>query len=160
MDGLKIYRRRYIPNEKILLKDDEVIFCDSEKIVTRWNVIKPRKDFQKGLSCYFLDKGFKVSKFLDANGNLVYYYCDIIHTEFDEKENAYTFSDLLADVIIYESGEVKVVDLAEIADAIEEKLIDIDLAKEALRNLDSLLKIIYSGGFFKLICGIFNKVSD
>ena len=39
----------------------------------------------------------------------VYYYCDIIDTTYDAQENSYLFTDLLADVIVYDSGFVKAV---------------------------------------------------
>ena len=81
--------------------------------------MRHRVGISSGNTCCFLKKGYKISKFLNENEELVYYYCDIIDTKFDESENVFTFTDLLADVIIYENGFVKVVDLAEIADALE-----------------------------------------
>lgn len=32
-----LYRRRIIPEECILLKDDRILFCDEDHIVTAWN---------------------------------------------------------------------------------------------------------------------------
>ena len=148
-----IYRKRYIPDEIIHLKDDEIIHIDEEKIVTKWNVLKPRKDFSKGYSCYFLKDGFKISKFMNDKDELVYYYCDIIDTVFDKESNSYTFVDLLADVIIYPDGKVKVVDIEEIADALDEGLIDIETSKKALRRLGNLLDIVYEGKLFDLVSG-------
>lgn len=151
MEKPLIYRKRLIPNELILLKEDEILFLDDEVLVTKWNVLRPRKDFTKGYSCCFLNNGYKISKFLDNNDKLVYYYCDIIDTKYDKKKNAFTFTDLLADVIIYPNGFVRVVDIEEISDALDKGLLSIDMAKKALRQLDSLLKIIYSGGLKKKI---------
>lgn len=151
MEYPTIYRKRLIPNELILLKDDKILYLDDEVLKTKWRVLRPRKDFEKGYSCYFLKKGFKVSKFLNKNGRLVYYYCDIIHTIYDAETNAYTFIDLLADVIIYPSGFVRVVDLDEIPLALEKGLLTIDLMKAALMQLDSLLKIIYSNQLKELV---------
>ena len=48
-------------------------------------------------------------------------------------------------MIIYENGFVKVVDLGEIADALEQGLITERKAKLALRRLDALLERIYNG---------------
>lgn len=144
MEYPAIYRKRLIPNELILLKDDEILYLDEDVLVTKWRVLRPRKDFEKGYSCYFLKRGFKVSRFLNKNGHLVYYYCDIIQTDYDKGENAYTFTDLLADVIIYPSGFVRVVDLEEIPLALDKGLLSIDMMKAALIQLDQLLKIIYS----------------
>lgn len=157
MEKPKIYRKRFIPNEVVFLKDDEIQYYDEDVIVTKWNVLKPRKDFSKGYSCYYIKKGYKVSKFLDDDENLVYYYCDIIETKYNAAENSYLFIDLLADVIIYESGFVKVVDIGEIADALENNLIDIELAKRALKQLDELLDIIYKEGLKKLLGDYFDE---
>lgn len=146
-----IYRKRYMPNETVLLKDDEILHLDEDTLVTKWRVLRPKALFSHGISCYFLKKGYKISKFLNENEELVYYYCDIIDTEFDETQNAFTFTDLLADVILYGDGFVKVVDLAEIADAMESGSISLPEVRSALRRLDALLEIIYSGKFPELL---------
>lgn len=145
----KIFRKRFIPYETTYLKDDEVLFCEDNIIITRWNTLKPRNDIARGLSCYFIEDGFKVSKMYNSKDELVYWYCDIIDTEKHEEagETAYVFSDLLADIIIYESGTMKIVDIDEIAEAFEDKLINEDLLKKALVRLNNLLQIIYSGNF-------------
>ncbi|MBR4014977.1 MAG: DUF402 domain-containing protein [Anaerotignum sp.] len=148
----KLYRKRYIPNETIHLKDDVILFWDDEKLVTKWQVLRPKAQFSHGVSCYYLKQGYKISKFLREKDELVYYYCDIIDTEYMAEENAFIFTDLLADVIVYEDGFVKVVDLAEIADALEERIIGEEQVKPALRRLDALLGIIYEGRFSELLC--------
>ncbi len=147
MDNVKLYRRRFIPDEKILLKDDVIVSLDNERLVTKWQVLTKRHDFSHGSSCYFLDKGWKISRFLDDNDKLVYWYCDIIEPEFDSEDNAYTLNDLLIDVIIYPDGRVQVVDVDEAAFALKENLIPQDLVIKALERLDGLLKVIYSGEF-------------
>ena len=113
---IRLYRRRFIPDETVFLKDDEILLYNDEVIVTRWTALKPRDDFARGLSCYFLNKGMKVSKFFDSNGGLVYYYCDIIETVFNAGKNSYCFNDLLIDVIVYKDGSVRVCDLGEVPD--------------------------------------------
>lgn len=147
MDRPLLYRKRIIPDECILLKDDEILYIDEEVIVTKWNVLKPRSDFHHGYSCYYINKGIKVSKFIEEDGTLHYWYCDIIDTQYDSDKNAYTFTDLLADVIVYPDDSVKVVDIDEIAVAIERKMLPERSAIVALRTLDKLLNIIYDGGF-------------
>ena len=59
-------------------------------------------------------------------------------------------TDLLADVIIYPDGFVKVVDLDELVTALESRAITLDTLKSCLNRLDRLLKLIYSGGFSEL----------
>ena len=55
MDTLKIYRKRLIPQECILLKDDILVEQTPERIITRWKTLKPKAEFDHGSSCYFLD---------------------------------------------------------------------------------------------------------
>lgn len=145
-----LYRKRIIPEECIPLKDDEILYCDEDRIVTKWKTLHPKEQFDHGVSCYYLDEGFKVSKFYKSNNELLYYYCDIISYEYDAKENSYVFTDLLADVLIYPDGHVEVVDVGEIADALEDRTLKQQEMIPALRSLDKLLHIIYSGDFEKL----------
>ena len=60
-----LYRKRLIPEECVLLKDDRLLYRDEEIIVTAWNTLKPRKDLHHGLSCYYLGVGIKVSRLYD-----------------------------------------------------------------------------------------------
>lgn len=144
MNPPMLYRKRFIPEEMTLLKDDVLLYQDEELLITKWRVLKPRVDFQKGISFYFLKKGYKISKFFKENGDFVYYYCDIIDTCYEKETNTFIFTDLLADVIVEPTGFVRVLDLAEISDALDKNLISIDLAKKAICQLDQLLQIIYS----------------
>ncbi len=146
-NNLLLYRRRYIPDELILLKDDIILYADENIIKTKWNVLKPRKDFSHGISWYYIKEGWKISSFLKEDGSLLYYYCDIIDVEYNKEENKCVVNDLLADVKIYPDGKVEVVDIDEIADSLDKGIITAGSAKKALRQLDSLLRIIYSGKF-------------
>ena len=64
MDKPLLYRKRYIPLEVKSLNDDEILFADDEIIVTKWNTFKPKKDFSNGISCTFINDGYKISKFI------------------------------------------------------------------------------------------------
>ena len=64
----------------------------------------------------------------------------------------------MADVIIYEDGFVKVVDLGEIAEALEEGIITDREAKLSLSRLDALLEVIYGGGLAEMIAFMEQKV--
>lgn len=142
-----LYRQRIIPKEIVFLKDDEIVSSDDKHIVTVWNAIRPKKVLHHGCSCYFLEEGFKVSKFYREDGSLMYWYCDIINYTYDADKNSYVFKDLLADVLVYPDGKVEVVDVDEIADAIENGTLSQEEMIPALRSLDKLLRIIYSGNF-------------
>ena len=150
MDKPTLYRKRIIPEEIILLDKDEILYQDTEHIVTRWNTIKPKKILHHGCSCYFLKEGYKVSKFYREDGSLIYWYCDIINYSYDAAANSYVFTDLLADVLIYPDGRIEVVDVGEIADALTDGTLTVEEMIPALRSLDALLGIIYSGKFSRI----------
>ena len=95
-----IYRKRMIPEECILLKDDILLEVTDDIIVTKWNTLKPKRELHHGFSCYFLKQGFKVSKFYRADNTLMYWYCDIVDYDYNEETNTLVATDLLADVII------------------------------------------------------------
>ncbi len=146
-----LYRKRLIPDECVLLKDDRILYRDNDRIVTKWDILKPRKDdLHHGLSCYYLREGFKVSKFYRADGSLLYWYCDIVSYEHQPDTDTYIITDLLADVIVYPDGFVKVVDIDELAAALDNGSISIDTLKASLRHLNDLLTVIYAGGFARL----------
>ena len=142
-----IYRKRYIPFETIDISGDELLFISDEILITRWNSIKPRTDFSKGVSFTFLNEGFKISRYYDHSGKFLYWYCDIIEMQYVEKEDAYTLVDLLLDVKVMADGTLKVLDADELAEALEQNLISNRQACEALRTLDSILKMICRGEF-------------
>lgn len=147
---MKIYRKRYIPNEIVDISDDEVIYCDDKKLITKWKPIKPRDDIGAGMSCVYFEKGIKVSKFFDADGNFKFWYCDIISSEYFKNEDKYVITDLLVDVVIYEDGLYEVLDEDELLDALRTKIITKEIFDEANQKLNSLLKIIENGKFEKL----------
>lgn len=149
MKDIVLYRKRLIPNECVKLKDDIILFADDERIITKWNTLKPKKDLHHGYSCYFLNKGFKISKFFKEDGSLLYWYCDIVSFE-NNSDGEIIVTDLLADVIIYPDGFVKVVDIDELVESLDKKLIDDNQLKTALIELNDLLSIIYAGDFEKL----------
>lgn len=145
-----LYRKRLIPEECILLKDDVILYRDDRIIVTSWHSLKPRKDLHHGYSCYYLDKGIKLSKFYRPDNTLLYWYCDIVDYDYSPDTDTYVVTDLLADVIVYPDGFVKVVDLDELVAALESGLLSEDLLKKSLLRIDALLKIIYGNNFSAL----------
>ncbi|MDF2538922.1 MAG: hypothetical protein K0S76_1943 [Herbinix sp.] len=150
MTSPALFRRRYIPDELIPLKDDLLLVQEETLIITKWNTLHPRKDISHGVSAYFMDKGYKVSKIYDSNHRVVYWYCDMIQIKKDPNTNTIIFEDLLVDVILYEDGSIHIMDLNELSDALELKLVTQAEVAYALRTLDSLLKIIYQGKFHTL----------
>lgn len=150
MDELKLYRKRLIPDECILLKDDRLLYRDDHIIVTAWDAIHPKPELHHGFSCYFLDDGLKVSQFYRSDDSLRYWYCDIIDHEYSNTGEELVVTDLLADVILYPDGTYKVVDLDELADAHEQGLISGTLLERSLRRLNRLLTLIYENRFHEL----------
>ena len=144
---VSLYRKRFIPDETNYLKDDVIVYMDEHIIITKWDTLKPRKDIKRGMSVYFLDKGYKVSKLYSPTDEIVYWYCDIVKTVANIEKNEYIFEDLLLDVVLYENGNVQVLDADELADAMEQKMIPIEYVTMALKQMNSLLELIYNDRF-------------
>lgn len=150
MNISKIYRKRIIPAECILLKDDIIIAQDGETLITKWNTLNPKTAFSHGCSCFYLTEGIKVSKIYRSDNSLLYWYCDIVEYSYDAEEGSMTFTDLLADVIIYPDGHFKVVDLDELAEAMEKNLITEKQMISCLRSMNHLLSLVYRDKFDRM----------
>lgn len=147
MDLPALYRKRYIPEETINLKDDTILHYDDTLIITSWRTLKPRSDIARGISAYFMEEGLKISKIYNRREELVYWYCDIIQTNKQPGQNAIIFEDLLLDILLYPDGYVKVLDMDELADAVEAGLITAETSHRALRTASRFLNLIYAGRF-------------
>ena len=58
MSDVKLYRKRIIPQECILLEDDEILYLDQEVIITKWNTIHPKKNAPPWLFLLFYGARF------------------------------------------------------------------------------------------------------
>lgn len=142
-----LYRNRLIPLESVLLSQDRILYRDSTKLITAWDTLHPKSDLAYGYSCYYLDRGFKISRFYSHSHEFMFWYCDIIETEYQEDTDTYIFTDLLADVIVKPDGSNRVLDLDELSEALERGLVSPQQTARALRRLDDLLQIIYRDRF-------------
>lgn len=142
-----LYRKRLIPFECVKLKDDCILYLDSDILVTSWKTLKPRKDFHHGCSCYYFNDGIKISKFYREDNTLLYWYCDIVSFQYDAVQNSLTITDLLADVIIRPDYSVSVLDIDELCEAREKGLIDEAQFFKSVKNLGFLINIIEKNEF-------------
>lgn len=143
----KLFRKRFIPEETIELKDDIILYADESIMITRWKAIHPKPKLSHGLSCYLLKEGIKISKFKNAENELYKWYCDIIETAYDSEKDTFLFTDLLADVVLLPDGSLRVLDLDELADASGKELISKKQLLTALRNTQKLLDWIKNNEF-------------
>jgi hypothetical protein len=150
MNGLNLYRRRFIPDELVHLKDDIILARDEKIIITKWKTLHPRKDIAGGISAYYIDLGLKISRIFDKDHRHVYWYCDIVQAKEGPDPDTLIFEDLLIDVILHPDGTMRIMDLVELADALELKLITEADTRKALHSLDTLLSIIYHDEFHTL----------
>lgn len=143
-----ITRRRFIPDECIELNKDHIYEYTSSRILTAWQSIKPRADIAGGISVYYPEQGWKISKIYNHQHQLVYWYCDIINMKLSSDHIYY--EDLLLDVVLTNDGQIKILDADELADALEQDLITQEMGCQALRQLNELLTHIYAGQFHEL----------
>lgn len=142
---MKIYRKRYIPNEIIDISGDKVESVNEDLLITSWLPIHPRNDVAFGMSYTYLKKGWKISKFYDKDKNFLYWYCDIIDAQIKDEE--YILVDLLVDIKVYPDGRYEILDEEELDEALNEGLITKEQKEEALNKLNALLEIIKKGEF-------------
>lgn len=150
-----LYRRRLIPNECILLKDDVILSCTDNIILTKWNALRPKKELHHGFSAYFLKEHIKVSKFCKEDNTFMYWYCDIVDYETDESAGTVTSIDLCVDVVVYPDGRLKVLDLDELVQARREGLLTQGQLEHALLATGDLLDDIYHERFHQKYTGMF-----
>ena len=142
---MKIYRKRYIPNEIIDISGDKVESVSEDLLVTSWLPIHPRNDVAFGMSYTYLKKGWKISKFYDKDKNFLYWYCDIIDAQIKDEE--YILVDLLVDIKVYPDGRYEILDEEELDEALNQGLITKEQKDEALNQLNALLETIKKGEF-------------
>ncbi|NMA66475.1 MAG: DUF402 domain-containing protein [Clostridiaceae bacterium] len=138
----KIFRIRYIPSETVELSSDILLYRDNQFLITEWVPIKPRNDISNGISCVFLDNGWKISAMMDSKRKIIYWYCDVIDIEYNKTNDTYFLYDLLIDIKITD-GRVEILDLDELAKAYEEKLISKEQVLMSLKRTDNLLRLAY-----------------
>lgn len=145
---MRIFRKRFIPNEIVDISSDEVVFKSEDMIITRWIPIKPRSNISRGISYTMLDKGWKISKIFNGNGEFDHWYCDIIEYEYKEDDGGtYTLIDLLVDLIVYPNGNYEILDVDELDEALEKNLITIEQKESALNKLNALVEVVKNGEF-------------
>ncbi len=127
---------------------------DDDIIVTSWKALKKRPDLSHGYSCYYRKEGYKVSEFYRSDHSLRYFYCDIVSFSLQPAENALIVTDLLADVICYPDGRVRVMDLDELVQAFDQGLLSDALLKQGLLSLHALLNEIHERGISRLAAPI------
>lgn len=157
MTAPTIYRKRLIPNECILLKDDIIREVTDDYILTKWNTLRPKKILHHGESCYYLNKGVKVSRFYTAEDTLICWYCDIVSYEWNEDKTSLTTTDLLLDILVYPDRTFKVLDMDELAQAHAEKLISDELLQRSLYTANRVLNDIYDDMFHEIYIAVFDR---
>ena len=149
---MKMYRKRFIPNEVVDISSDEVLERNENIVITRWKPIKPREDIGGGISYTFLKRGYKISKIFDIHGNFVHWYCDVLEYTYDKEKDEYTFIDLLADVKVYPDGKAEVLDFDELSEAFNDKIITEKQLLHAIKSVNSLMEMVENDCFPPEIC--------
>ena len=144
-----LYRKRIIPDECAKLKDDIILHMDDKVLLTKWQTLKPRKDFHHGYSMYLFEEGIKVSKFLKEDDSLYYWYCDIVEFDEDKDKNELTVVDLLVDITLDGEDRLNVLDVDELSEAYNNGLITDAQFHTSVERLGRLLTSVHNGDFKK-----------
>ena len=149
---MKMFRKRFIPDEIVDISNDEVLERNENIIITRWKPIKPRADIGGGISYTFLRRGYKISKIFDTQDKFIYWYCDVFEYTHDKEKDEYVFCDLLADVKVYPEGEMEILDFPELAEAFQNKIITRAQLLRAIKSVNMLVEMIQNECFPPEIC--------
>ena len=153
-----LYRKRLIPNECVLLKDDIIWEVTDDHILTKWKTLKPKKVLHHGDSCYYLNKGVKVSRFYTEDNFLICWYCDIVSYAWSEDKSSLISTDLLLDILVYPDNTFKILDMDELAQAHVEGLISDEQMQLSLFTANNLLNDIYDNTFHEIYTPVFEKL--
>jgi len=154
----KIFRIRYMPFEKVDLSGDTLLFRDDKYIVTEWVPIKKRDDISFGISCVFIDEGWKISGMMDEDKNIKYWYCDIIDIDYDIENDTYYLYDLLTDIRINKDS-IEVLDLDELAEAFSQGMITEEQVLMSLKRTNNLLSFAYKNDLPSYTKSIIRKLT-
>ena len=147
-----ILRKRLIPLETVNLESDIMLYRDDFLLITKWQTIRPKTDFSHGISYYFLDKSYKISRFYGHDGSFLYWYCDMIEVNYDEKTDTFLMLDLLLDIKIYPDGHVEILDEDELNEAFEKNLITEDQFASSKKTTSLLKSAVESRTFPPTVC--------
>ncbi len=139
-----ILRKRLIPDEEILLTDDEYLYSDEDMIITRWKAFTEHDDLSGGISIYYLKKNIKFSAIF-SHGEFNRYYIDTIEYTWNEDRTVLTALDLLADVVYFKDGNFRILDLDELAETLENGQISKELAAKSLKATHEIYYKIVAG---------------
>lgn len=135
---IKLYRKRYFPDEEVDISGDEILYLDDDLLVTKWQPINYRNDIGSGISFWYFNKNIKVSKLYDKELKFKSYYIDMCRYEI-EKDVKYKIVDLLADVVVNPDMTYKVLDFDELTEYLEKEAIT---PKEFMQSIKAFTKVI------------------
>jgi len=147
-----ILRKRLIPYETVNLSSDKILHFDDTLLITKWETIRPKKDFKSGVSYYFLDKSLKISRFYSHDCSFLYWYCDIIEANYNKDINTFLMLDLLLDIKVYPDNHIEVLDEDELLEAYNQHLITTEQFEYSQACTNSLITAIQEGDFPPNIC--------
>ena len=147
-----ILRKRLIPLETVNLASDVLLYRDDSLLITKWHTIRPRADFSHGVSYYFLNHSYKISRFYGHDGSFLYWYCDIIEVNYNEATDTFLMLDLLLDIKIFPDWRVEILDEDELNEAYEKNMISGDQFHSSKKSIELLRNEIENNTFPPPIC--------
>ncbi len=92
------------------------------------------------LTYYFVRKGYTISKVFHRSGEFLYYYCDVMEMR-QTGRLRYLMIDLLLDMIIYPDGRYHLIDVDELATAVEKGELRKRQQVYTLRTLHKMIRL-------------------
>ncbi|PIQ25588.1 hypothetical protein COW36_21330 [bacterium (Candidatus Blackallbacteria) CG17_big_fil_post_rev_8_21_14_2_50_48_46] len=134
---LPIRKQKLHPVREVNLSGDTWLHQDEHLCVSYWHLPRTESDqVAHTLTLTIFDEAIQIHSKHNAAGERLYWYCDLLEVKRDE--GGWHLTDLLLDVVVFPDGSTRMLDLGELAEALEEGGIHPQQAAQALRLAETI----------------------
>ena len=135
---VKIIKHKLCPYESQDITNDHWHHISEDLLISTWNPVESEMQVASVLSIFELSKGVQISKKFNAQGQLKYWYCDLIAARYEDE--ALHITDLILDLVIFPDGVLQVIDVSEYQKYTPQSPWETKVLKEAPKNLSYLMR--------------------
>jgi uncharacterized protein len=134
----QVRKTKLHPQREVDLTGDTLLYQDQELQVTAWIAPEHHPNQVKyALTFTLFNQAIQIHSKHDAQGQRLYWYCDLL--EVSQVAETWLLTDLILDVVVYPDYSTRVLDLAEMGEALEENGITPLQAAQALKLAEKVL---------------------
>lgn len=142
---MSIYKHKLVPQETQDITQDHWIYRDEHWMLSTWSPAHSDMKVVKAVSIFDLEHGWQLSQKFDAQGQLKYWYCDIIASY--SQDGDLHIVDLILDVVLFPDGVIQVVDMPEFQNYVPQTPQEVEWLETAPTKLQTLIHQILLNDF-------------